>query len=132
MKNFCHLTLTTIALLFYLTTSGQVTNNEKIAVKFLKEDFNTLRNKLESTQLGLYLYTPEDSLNKIFDNMSNSLNEPMTSLEFYRRVAPINKILRNLHTLFWASESYENGTETGLQRFPLDVHWTDGKMYVLR
>ena len=132
MKNFCHLTLTTIALLFCLTTSGQVANFKKIPVKLLKEDFKILRNKLESTQLGLYLYTPKDSLDKIFDKMNKSLTEPMTSLEFYRKIAPINKILRNLHTLFWASESYENGTENGLPRFPLDVHWTDGKMYVLR
>ena len=131
MKDITSLTLTTIALLLYLTTYGQG-SDEKIAVNLLKEDFNTLRSKLESTQLGLYLYTPKDSLDKLFDQMSNSINEPMTSIEFYRRIAPINKILRNLHTLFWASAQYENGTETGLPRFPLDIHWTDGKMYVLR
>jgi hypothetical protein len=78
MKNFRLLTLTTIALLLCLTTSGQGGKDDKIDVKLLKEDFNTLRNKLESTQLGLYLYTPKDSLDKVFDRMASSLNEPIT------------------------------------------------------
>src|SRR5258706_6885754 len=132
MINVKHFALTHISFLFYMTASAQGVKDEKIAVKFLKEDFNILRGKLESTQLGLYLYTPKDSLDKIFDKMSNSLNEPMTPLEFYRRIAPINKTLRNLHTLFWASLGDEKGTETGLSRFPLDIHWADGRMYVLR
>jgi hypothetical protein len=132
MRKIKFLTLMTIALLFHSTINGQDSNDKKIAVKLLKEDFNTLRNKLESTQLGLYLYTSKDSLDKMFDAISASLNEPMTSIEFYRKIAPVNKALRNLHTLFWASAADENGTETSLPRFPLDIHWTDGKMYVLR
>ena len=106
--------------------------DEKIAVKFLKEDFNTLRRKIESSQPGLYLYASKDSLNDVFDQMNNSLAYPMTSAEFYRKIAPLNKILRNLHTLFWASADYQKGTETGLPHFPLDIHWLDGQMYVLR
>src|SRR5258706_6954479 len=132
MRDRKRLALTLIAFLFYLTVSAQGVKDEKIAVKLLKEDFNILRGKLESTQLGLYLYTSKDSLNKIFDRMSNSINEPMTPVEFYRRIAPINKTLRNLHTLFWASLGDEKRTATGLSRFPLDIHWADGRMYVLR
>ena len=106
--------------------------DEKIPVRLLKEDFSTLRSKLESSQPGLYLYTRKDSLDKIFDLMNNSLTEPMTSAEFYRKIAPLNKVLRNLHTLFWASAAYQKGAETGLPRFPLDIHWLDGRMYILR
>ena len=121
-----------IGFLFCLQANGQGIVNGKISVELLKEDFKMLRNKLESSQPGLYLYTSKDSLDKIFGQMDSSLNEPMTSLEFFRRIAPLNKVLRNLHTLFWASEAYEKGTETNLPWFPLDVHWDDGRMYVLR
>jgi hypothetical protein len=131
MKNFRLLTLTTIALLLYLTARGQCPD-EKIAVKFLKEDFNTLRRNLESTQLGLYLYTSKDSIDKIFDRMSVSFNESMTSLEFYRRIAPLSKILKNLHTRFSPAASCEKVLEDKVSRFPLDIHWYNGKMYVLR
>src|SRR6185295_1928328 len=101
---------------FILVTSVSAQSTEKIAVKFLKEDFTILRNKIESSQPGLYLYTSKDSLDKIFDKIGASLNEPMTSIEFYRKIAPLNKHLRNLHTIFFASVAYEEGIETGLPR----------------
>jgi C-terminal processing protease CtpA/Prc len=117
---------------FIFATSACAQSTDKVAVKFLKEDFEILRKKIESSQPGLYLYTSKDSLDKIFDRMSSSLDEPMTSIEFYRKIAPLNKMLRNLHTIFWTSVAYEKASETGLPRFPLDIHWTDGQMYVLR
>jgi hypothetical protein len=132
MKNFRLLTLTTIALLFSLIASGQCSTDEKISAKLLKEDFNTLRSNLESTQLGLYLYTSKDSLDKIFDRMSASFNESMTSLEFYRRIAPLNKSLKNLHTRLAPSASCEKSLEDEVSRFPLDIHWHNGEMYLLR
>mgnify|MGYP001579970048 CR=1 FL=1 len=64
--------------------------------------------------------------------MENSINEPMTSIEFYRKIAPLNKILRNLHTRFWPSAEYEKAIETNLLGFPFDIYWHNGKMYVLR
>jgi hypothetical protein len=132
MKNFRLLTLTTIALLLCLTTSGQGGKDDKIDVKLLKEDFNTLRNKLESTQLGLYLYTPKDSLDKVFDRMASSLNEPITSLEFYRRIATLSKSIRNLHNRFSPSTVDVKVLENEASRLPLDIHWHNKQMYVLR
>lgn len=132
MKKIRLIAILLCVLLLHLTASAQSKTDEKIPVKHLREDFTLLRNKLKSAQLGLYLYTSEDSMNRIFDKIFASLNEPMTSIEFYRRIAPLNKALRNLHTIFWASSAYQNGIETGLPRFPLDVHWDEGRMYVLR
>ncbi len=106
--------------------------NTKIPVEFLREDFKTLRGKLESSQPGLYLYTSKDSLNKIFDSINASFTEPLTSIEFFRRVAPLNGILKNLHTRIWPAAAYEKAMETVLPRFPLDIHWQDNTIYVLR
>jgi hypothetical protein len=106
--------------------------NDKLPVDFLREDLRTLRSKLESSQPGLYLYTRKDSLDKIFEVMENSINEPMTSIEFFRIIAPLNKLVRNLHTRFWPSAEYEKDTETDLPRFPLDIYWHKRRMYVLR
>lgn len=109
-----------------------VSMNDKLPVDLLQEDFRTLRVKLESSQPGLYLYTSKDSLNKIFEVMENSINEPMTSIEFFRKIAPLNRILRNLHTRFWPSAEYEKAIETDLLGFPFDIYWHKGQMYVLR
>lgn len=123
------------AVILPLIMLGQPTStsiNDKFPVDLLKRDFRTLRDKLESLQPGLYLYTSKDSLDKIFNAMENSLSEPLTSIEFYRRIAPLNRILRNLHTRFWPSAEHEKATETDLPRFPLDIYWHRGHMYVLR
>lgn len=106
--------------------------NDKLPVDLLKEDFRTLRSKLESSQPGLYLYTSKDSLDKIFDVMENSISEPMTSIEFFRTIAPLNGILRNLHTRIWPSAEYENAIMNNLPGFPFDIYWHKGQMYVLR
>lgn len=112
------------------TTSAGM--NDKIPIALLKEDFRMLRDKLESSQPGLYLYTAKDSLSKIFEGMEAQIQAPMTSLEFFQLVAPLNRVLRNLHTRFWPSAEYEKATETDLPRFPLDIYWHQGHMYVLR
>jgi hypothetical protein len=112
--------------------AAQVRLDVKIEPEFLKQDFRKLRADLEASQPGLYLYTPKDSMDMIFDRIEASFTEALTPLGFYRRMAPLNKRLANLHTIFWPSEQYEKGTETGRSRLPLDVHWAEGKLYVLR
>ncbi|HWA35877.1 MAG TPA: hypothetical protein VG737_17160 [Cyclobacteriaceae bacterium] len=111
---------------------AQNTSDQKIPVALLKDDLRKFKSAMESSQIGLYLYTPKDTLDQIFRRIESSFNAPMTPVEFHRKVAPLNKYLANLHTIFWPSADYETGKETGALRFPLDIHWSDGKMYVLR
>jgi hypothetical protein len=115
-----------------LASLGQNPSGQKIAVALLKEDLRKFKSLLEASQIGLYLYTPKDTLDKVFARIDASLDVPMTPIEFHRKVAPLNKYLANLHTIFWPSADYEIGKETGTLRFPLDIYWDDGKMYVLR
>ena len=79
------------------------TLNVKIPFEFLTSDLRTLQNKLASFQPGLYLYTSEDSLNQIFNKIESSLTEPLTSIEFFRRIAPLNGILESPYTRPWLS-----------------------------
>ncbi len=106
--------------------------NEKLSAELLKEDLDVLRNKLESSQPGLYLYTTKDSMDRIFSGIRNSIVEPMTSLEFYRKIAPLNGILRNLHTRFWPTAQLEKTLGEDSSRFPFDIYWNEHKMYILR
>lgn len=128
----CFMVIFSIAANFVNAQSALDTLNTKIPPEQLQEDFKILRGKLESSQPGLYLYTSKDSMNAIFDNLYASFTESLTSIEFFRRIAPLNRHLRNLHTRIWASASYEKATESELPRFPLDIHWFNGSMYVLR
>ncbi len=113
-------------------THGQSALDRKIAPSLLKEDLRKFKSTLEASQIGLYLYTSKDTLDKVFRRIETSLVVPMTAIEFHRKVAPLNKYLSNLHTIFWPSVEYETGKETGTLRFPLDIYWNEENMYVLR
>lgn len=106
--------------------------NSKLPVEFLRGDLRILRKTLESSQPGLYLYTSKDSLDKFFNTIDSSFTESLTSIEFFRRIAPLNGILKNLHTRLWPSAAFEKAEETVLPRFPLDIYWHNDTMYVLR
>lgn len=108
------------------------TLNAKIPVDHLKFDLRTLQKQLGSSQPELCLYISEDSLNRVFNTIESSFTEPLTSIEFFRRIAPLNGILKNLHTRLWPSAAYEKAEETILPRFPLDIYWENNTMYVLR
>jgi hypothetical protein len=139
MKIFSAITITAHIVLHLVTpycASAQPTTggiaNKKFSIAVLKEDFDSLTNKLKSSQPGLYLYTSKDSLNKIFAGIRNSITEPMTSLEFYQRIAPLNRILRNLHTRFWPPAAEEKTLGENLSRFPFDIYWNNNRIYILR
>jgi len=107
-------------------------SDDYLSTDQLKEDFESLRNKIETSQPGLYLYTSKDSLDRIFDTIAESLARPMTSIEFYRKISIVNKYIRNLHTRIWPSENFSKLLKTTLPRFPFDIYWENNTMFVLQ
>ncbi len=105
---------------------------ENLSPEQLKEDFELLRNKIELSQPGLYLYTSKDSLDKIFDTIMESLTVPMTSIDFYRKISILNKHIRNFHTRTWPSENFEERLITVHPRFPFDIYWENKSMIIIQ
>jgi len=98
----------------------------------LKKDFQLLRTGLEKTHAGLYTYTSKDSLSKVRDNIELGLNQPMTSIDFYRQIAPLLKLIGNGHTNFFAPPDFMEAINTTQPRLPFAVHWYRDTLYVLR
>lgn len=113
-----------------IAQSTEIAKDLLVAEK-LKEDFNLLRSKLETSQPGLYLYISKDSLDMVFDAIAKSIDKPMTAIDFYRKIAILNKFIRNGHTRIWPPDSFDKLIETSLPRFPFDIYIEDGKMLVL-
>lgn len=97
----------------------------------LRNDFLLLRNKLEASQPGLHLYIKQDSLSKIFDSILSSLDKPMTAMEFYHHIAPINSVLRNLHTEIEPPRFFYEAMENS-PRFPFDIIRIGEEIFILR
>ena len=98
----------------------------------LKEDFRLLREGLEKTHAGLYVYTSKDSLDKAFNRIEGELNQPLTAIDFYRKITPLLKLIGNGHTNFFAPPDFIKAINTNLPLFPFAVYWNQDTLYILR
>jgi hypothetical protein len=64
----------------------------------LKQDLDFLFTTLENIHPDLYHYTSRETLKAARLKVEQALNEPMTRLEFSRRVIPVVTLLRDGHT----------------------------------
>ena len=103
-----------------------------ISPKKLQEDFQLLKTGLEKTHAGLYTYTPKDTLDKALSTIELSLNQPMTSIDFYRKITPLLKLIGNGHTNFLVPPDYNKVINTTAPRFPFAVYWHQDTLYILR
>jgi len=105
---------------------------QEFTVPQLKEDLATLKDQLEKVHVGLYTYTPKSKMDLFFKDMEHGITQPMTSLEFYRYLSPINTKIRNGHSVFIPSNDIVQFIRTKQKLFPLDVYWDQGQLFVLK
>ena len=125
----CCLLLTTIA---FAQKKVPYDIHKKYTAAELKADLTTLKEQLETVHTGLYTYTSKAELAATFAKIAASITQPMTSIEFYRLVAPLHLKIRNGHTMIIPSEDWDNHKETNIPIFPLEVYWAENKLWVLR
>lgn len=126
-----------LLLIFFLTLSSLSDAQQKeadnpISVDQLKEDLGILRRNLETVHPGLYTYISETAFDSIFSELERSIIKPMTDIEFYRFLAPLQSQIQNGHTMIipavrWSHEAY---TSSGL--FPFEVYLYHKEIYVLK
>lgn len=105
--------------------------NKEHSIEDLKYDFQLLREQFEKVQPGLYTYTSKDSMDLAFDQIMESLNEPMSAIEFYRKITPLHNYIRSSHTNFKPAKDYVDAVKHKMLRFPFSVYWHDNALYIL-
>lgn len=133
-----HLLTLFLILLFDLLAGlnyAQSTNNQldkKYSIQELKEDFRILRDNLEITNPMLYAYTSKEDMDNAFNQIEESINKPMTSIEFYREITALHKFIKNAHTKFDVPPGYAHALEKELPRFPFEVYYDNDVLYVFK
>lgn len=122
--------LSFLVALFVLTASAQK-NDDLISVKYLKEDFQIFRTNLETVHPGLYQYTSKVVLDSIFKHIENGLIEPISSIDFYRRLLSLMRPIGNNHTDVEPSKSYVEVLQTEALRFPFRFYFRKDSLFVL-
>lgn len=97
-----------------------------------KEDLRILKEQLYRVHTGLFTYTPKEEFDGFFDELEDKLTEPIRSIDFYRLIFPLNKIIKNGHTRFMPEAVYMDGVLGEWPVFPFEVYWDKGNLYVLK
>ena len=104
--------------------------DEVIAPEKLREDFRIVREALEKAHPGLYLYTPKNKFDGLFEETTKSFTKPLTRREFYLRVAPMVEMVKCGHTYFDFPPKLLNRLNREAKLFPLPVFFLNQKAYV--
>lgn len=71
---------------------------EKHSPMALQKDLALVKQSLEEAHPGLYWYVSKPTLDFKFDSLKNSLTDSLTSIKFYRKLAPIVAAVKCGHT----------------------------------
>ncbi len=101
-------------------------------VNELKEDLQILKRHLETVQAGLYTYTSKAKMDEVFNQIEASINQPISSVEFYRKAISLLQYIKNGHTNIMPHSAYEKATNSSFTLFPFDVYFKNDSLYVLK
>lgn len=91
-----------IGVLFFISCASVDKYNQQISklhtVQEVQEDIDFTYKLLQKYHPELYYFIPKDSLDKIFSNLRNSFNKPISGTEFYRNLAPVVGSIKQGHT----------------------------------
>src|ERR1044072_7719929 len=108
--------------------SEQYNAARKYSVQELKEYFAFLRSKYEHHNPNLYLYTPKQDMDRMFDSLADGITSPMTDMEFYRYIGGITSRIKDAHTSVFPNEDAEWWYGNQPYFLPLLVTCNNGKI----
>ncbi len=113
--------------------------NDLIPVEDLKSDIDVTYQKMKDLHPKLYWYISEKDLNFKFDSLKTSLTKPITSFEFYKKLAPIVGTVGQGHMIVLPKvKKYDKSQLAAIKKKgvgPLsqfDFELFDNKMYVVK
>ena len=98
----------------------------KVSVRNLKKDIDVLQKVLEEAHQSLYLYTPQEQLDRAFDNARTSIKSEMTQTDFYKVIAPLVATIKDGHT----SVNFPITPSSLKCQIPLSFKVIDGNLFV--
>ena len=113
--------------------------NDLIEVEKLKSDVDFTYQKMKDLHPKLYWYISEKDLTYKFDSLKTTITKPLTSFEFYKKLAPVVCAVREGHMILLPSVRKYTKTESksftkkGMGPFSqFEFELFDNKMYVVK
>lgn len=102
-----------------------------IGKNLLLEDVQILKKNLEMAQPGLYNYTTKEDMDAFFEKLKGSITNDMSSIDFFRLMAPLSSLVKNGHTILVPPSTWEEYVITSAKLLPLNLYFYNDKLYVL-
>jgi len=131
LNTFCFLLLL-VEISFAQTQESKSELFKTHSVNELKKDLETLKYHLETVHTGLYTYTNKSKMDQVFNEIETSIQEPISSIEFYKKVVPLLQHIKNGHTDIMPDEAYGNAVNNTFTLFPFEVYFDKDSLYVLK
>lgn len=88
---------------------NNIVTEKKHAVINLKEDVDLAHRILKDAHPGLYWYITKKDLDYKFDSVKQTITTPLTTKEFYRKMAPLISTIKCGHTtIYLPTKAYNN------------------------
>lgn len=97
----------------------------------LLQDLEILKKNLEIAQPSLYNYTSKKEMDAFFEEVKKDLVDDMSSIDFFRLIAPLSNLIRNGHTIIVPSSKWEDYVITDATLLPLNLYFYDDGLYIL-
>src|SRR5258708_1277087 len=97
----------------------------------LREDFGDFRYSLEQAHAGIYRFTTKAQMDAKFEGAKAKLSRPMTVLEFYRLLAPIETSIHCGHSGALLPADLGKQFNSDIPEFPARIEILDGKLFIL-
>ncbi len=120
------------SILWLMLLLAKTSFSQKHTVDQLKEDLQILKQNLETVHAGLYTYTDKPKMNAVFEEIEAAVDQPITSLEFYRKLVPLLQYIKNGHTNIMPHIAYEEAINNSFTLFPFDVYFDNDSLYILK
>lgn len=117
-----------------ISLSGQLEVNNVspiIEKNLLLEDVQILKKNLETVQPGLYNYTDKEDMDAFFEELNAKITEDMSSIDFFRLIAPLSNLIKNGHSILVPSSKWEDYVIDSAKLLPLNLYFYNDKLYVL-
>lgn len=106
--------------------------SKMFSVADCKEDLNYYRNKLETEHPDLYIYLSSLEFKQFFDSITGSITMPMNSINFYNLITLVLPKIKDGHTHIFPDPATTEDNDNLAPFFPVNIHWEDGHMYVVK
>lgn len=105
---------------------------ENHSAEELRNDLRILHEALDKFHTGMYWYTPKDSVDQAFEKANELITNNLSTLEFFRIMAPLVALSREDHTDIILPRSLKSEIREKGKFFPFTVVYLNKRLFVLK